>query len=835
MNVPFLTRSKPARGPASTSPRSGSRANGRPASNVGGKRPKPASRTSSRSKNGRPGGGSRAAAGKSAPPESWGDRLLTRRGVAARLTMAALACLAVVVAVRGWEPTQQTRLGDFAGDGIAARVPFAVEDGIQTASRRATARASVPPIFRNDPGQLDGLDALFRRQLGTLAMSESWDQAPAPARAAFGLVVAETGEDRAAAEEAARGQFQTIRSVLAGRPSEDGDDRPAAPARLDALTAELRPLLAALAEIGTLTDEALRTADLTENASIIVLDADEPVPPPGTLADADVPAETHTIEWLLTQSDGLDVAWNAAPGLSALRAQVERWLIRSVPASLTEDKPATESAREAAAGAVPAASTEFFRGDMLVPPGEVIDGDAADLLAEEHATLTALAGRPARLARAVVVAGILAVIAGLIGAFVRRNEPRLMSDPGRLASYLGLIVAAVALAHWLSFDPWRAEAVPVLVCAMTFAVAYNQWLAGLTGLAVSAVVVFSTTADIGHLMVLSSAAAAAVLPLSRVPSRSTVIGVGFFAAAVYLVVSLGVGLIERQPLAAEWSDIWTIVQPALMNGLRGAGWCLLAGYFVAGSLPFIERSFGVVTDISLLEMSDVSHPLLQELVRRAPGTYNHSIAMATIGETAADAIGANGLLLRVAAYYHDVGKMLKPHYFIENQTAEDRGRHDELAPAMSTLIIIGHVRDGVDLARQHGLPQRIIDFVEQHHGTTLVKYFYHEAGKRAKEEEGHEGDAEEAAFRYPGPKPQTREAGVMMLADAVESATRSLSEPTPGRIENLVGAITMDRLLDGQFDESSLTLREIRVVERSLVKSLIGMHHGRIKYPDQKD
>ncbi len=123
-------------------------------------------------------------------------------------------------------------------------------------------------------------------------------------------------------------------------------------------------------------------------------------------------------------------------------------------------------------------------------------------------------------------------------------------------------------------------------------------------------------------------------------------------------------------------------------------------------------------------MSDVSHPLLQELVRRAPGTYNHSIAMATIGETAADAIGANGLLLRVAAYYHDVGKMLKPHYFIENQTAEDRGRHDELAPAMSTLIIIGHVRDGVDLARQHGLPQRIIDFIEQHHGTTLVKYFY---------------------------------------------------------------------------------------------------------------
>ncbi|NNJ26105.1 hypothetical protein LzC2_21850 [Planctomycetes bacterium LzC2] len=748
--------------------------------------------------------------------------------------MAAVACFAVVAAVRGWEPTQRTRLGDFAGDGIAARVPFEVEDTAQTQSRKLTARAAIPPIFQNDPGKLSGLDALFRRQLNTLASSESWDQAPAPARAAFGLTVAETGDNRVAAEDAARNRFRFIRSVLSGLPAE-GDDRPAAAERLDALTGQLRPLLAALAEIGTLNDEALRANDLTEDDLILVFNPGEPLPPPESLSETDVQAKTHTTNWLLTQTDNFDTHWDAAPALSALRAQVERWLIRSVPPSLTADPVATERARVAAEEAVPAAKTQFVRGQILVPPGEVIDGNAADLLAEEHAALVALAGPETRITRAAVVAGVLIVIAGLIGAFLKRNEPRLMSEPGRLASYLGLVVTAVALGRWLSFDPWRAEAVPVLACAMTFAVAYNQWLAGLTGLAVSAVVVFSTTADLGHLFVLSSAAAAAVLPLSRVPSRSTVIGVGFFAAAVYLVVSLCVGLIERQPLVGDWSEALVVTQPVLMNGLRGAGWCLLAGYFVAGSLPFIERSFGVVTDISLLEMSDVSHPLLQELVRRAPGTYNHSIAMATIGETAADAIGANGLLLRVAAYYHDVGKMLKPHYFIENQTAEDRGRHDELAPAMSTLIIIGHVRDGVDLARQHGLPQRIIDFIEQHHGTTLVKYFYHEAGKRAEAEPGHEGDAEESAFRYPGPKPQTREAGVMMLADAVESATRSLSEPTPGRIENLVGSITMDRLLDGQFDESSLTLREIRIVEDSLVKSLIGMHHGRIKYPDQKD
>jgi hypothetical protein len=260
----------------------------------------------------------------------------------------------------------------------------------------------------------------------------------------------------------------------------------------------------------------------------------------------------------------------------------------------------------------------------------------------------------------------------------------------------------------------------------------------------------------------------------------------------------------------------------------------VAGYFVAGSLPFLEAGFGFVTDISLLELSDVSHPLLQDLVTKAPGTYNHSIAVATIGEAAADRIGANGLLVRVAAYFHDIGKMLKPQYFIENMTEDDRGLHARLAPAMSTLIIIGHVKDGADLARQHNLPDRIIDFIEQHHGTTLVEYFYREAARQTELDPDHRTDAEESSFRYPGPKPQTRESAVLMLADAVESASRTLSEPTPKRIGSLVHEMAMKRLLDGQFDQCSLTLNELRTVEESLVKSLIAIFHARIRYPEQK-
>ncbi len=259
---------------------------------------------------------------------------------------------------------------------------------------------------------------------------------------------------------------------------------------------------------------------------------------------------------------------------------------------------------------------------------------------------------------------------------------------------------------------------------------------------------------------------------------------------------------------------------------------VISGLLMTGLLPFIEGIFDVQTEISLLELGDVAHPLLQELVRRAPGTYNHSINVASIAEAAAESIGANGLLLRVGAYFHDIGKMLKPQYFVENQGTQ-ANRHETLLPAMSTLIIIAHVKDGADLARQHHLPQPLIDLILQHHGTTLVEYFFNRANKQSAEDPD-AGHVDEGSYRYPGPKPQTREAAVLMLSDAVESASRSLTEPAPARIESLVHDIAMKRLLDGQFDECGLTLQELRTIEESLVKSLTAMYHGRVKYPDQQ-
>jgi hypothetical protein len=236
--------------------------------------------------------------------------------------------------------------------------------------------------------------------------------------------------------------------------------------------------------------------------------------------------------------------------------------------------------------------------------------------------------------------------------------------------------------------------------------------------------------------------------------------------------------------------------------------------------------------MSLLELGDVSHPLLQQLVQRAPSTYNHSITVGSIAEAAAEAIGARGLLVRVGAYYHDIGKMLNPEYFIENQPP-DANLHESLLPAMSSLVIIAHVKDGADLARQHGLPSPIIDLIHQHHGTTLVAYFYERANEqRLLDLNG--GEVDESSYRYPGPKPQTREAGVLMLADSAESAARTLVDPTPARIENLVREVAENKLDDGQFDESGLTLRELRTIERTMVKSLTAVYHGRVKYPEPK-
>ena len=251
-----------------------------------------------------------------------------------------------------------------------------------------------------------------------------------------------------------------------------------------------------------------------------------------------------------------------------------------------------------------------------------------------------------------------------------------------------------------------------------------------------------------------------------------------------------------------------------------------------GLLIFFERVFHVATDLTLLELSDFNHPLLRQLSEKTPGTFHHSVTIGNLAEAAAEAIRGNAILARVGAYYHDIGKTLKPEYYVENQTGS-RSKHTKLRPRMSALVIISHVKEGMELARQHGLPEKVIDFIPQHHGTNRIPFFYDKALKQAAARKNPKDTIHEEDFCYPGPKPQTKETAIVMLADLVEASTRTIEEMTPQRLEQAIDNLVKQRFVEGQLDECELTLRELTKIKEAFFKILIGIHHQRIQYPEQ--
>jgi hypothetical protein len=306
----------------------------------------------------------------------------------------------------------------------------------------------------------------------------------------------------------------------------------------------------------------------------------------------------------------------------------------------------------------------------------------------------------------------------------------------------------------------------------------------------------------------------------QVEKRATMLGAGFFSAVIMSFVMLLFHLLLGYPLAEVPLKITLIL-------LGGVGSSLIT----AGLLPIIEHTFDYTTNFKLLELANLEHPLLEQMMVSAPGTYHHSILVGNLCKAAAESIGAHPILTRVAAYYHDVGKLKMPHYFIENRRGFDDA-HRNLSPSMSSLIILSHVKEGVELAEKYRLGKKIYEIIRQHHGTSLVSYFY----KRAKDMEDPDLSlTDEKAFRYAGPKPQTREAGIVMLADSVEAASRTLDDPTPKRIETHVQNIIEQIFLDGQLDECELTLKDLHAIQRSFITILMGIFHQRIEYPERNE
>ena len=323
----------------------------------------------------------------------------------------------------------------------------------------------------------------------------------------------------------------------------------------------------------------------------------------------------------------------------------------------------------------------------------------------------------------------------------------------------------------------------------------------------------------------------------QVRRRAQLIRAGVGVGVAIWLSSLSFGMIGPinlfPPMDNDWGMIGVQSALTLGNGI-------VTAMIVGGALPMLEQLFQITTDVSWLELSDLNHPLLRRMTIEAPGTYHHSLVVANLAEGAAEKIGANATLCRVCAYFHDVGKLVKPEYFTENMNFE-RNPHDDLAPTMSALIIIAHVKEGVDLALTHGLNKQIIDVIQQHHGTSLVYYFYQRAiqqqedaragGKIMNIREEDIPEVQEESFRYSGPKPQTKESAIVSLADIVESASRSLEKPTPQKVEQLVDELIEERIADGQLDECDLTLGELRVIAKRFRFTLMTMLHTRIAYP----
>ncbi len=318
------------------------------------------------------------------------------------------------------------------------------------------------------------------------------------------------------------------------------------------------------------------------------------------------------------------------------------------------------------------------------------------------------------------------------------------------------------------------------------------------------------------------AGALAVYTVRDIRNRSQIIRSLGFIFLGYAITIIALGL-ERIEAVGNLVEELTF---ALANSL-------VSPVLTFGLLIFFERYFKVTTDLTLIELGQFHHPLLKMLSEKAPGTYHHSMTMGNLAEAAAAAVGANEVLARVGAYFHDIGKIEKPTYFVENQKGS-RNRHEKLAPRMSSLIIQNHVKKGIALAREYNLPEEVVDFIPQHHGTTLIDFFYHKALAMAErsDDETKMDEINEQDYRYPGPKPQTKETGILMLADSIEAAARSLEDPSPQKLEAMIDDLIKKRFEEGELDECPLTLKDLTNIKRAFLNVLVGVYHSRVKYPE---
>jgi len=485
--------------------------------------------------------------------------------------------------------------------------------------------------------------------------------------------------------------------------------------------------------------------------------------------------------------------------------------------NLSYDKEATESEKRLKAEEVQPIYNiiEVKRNESILSKGERIGKDHIEKLKgiEQSEPSVMKAGGAFAI---LILVGLFMLVTVL---YLKFYEPSLAAGNKELVLLSFITILMLIVAKAIVMSPWPSNLVPVAVASMLIAILINSRLAIITTCFLSVLIgmISGNRLDIAGMSLVGGIIG--IFAMKGVRRRSQVITAGLCVGFANMSYLIGMGLIRAL-------DFKTAITESFFGFTSG----LISAVIVTGVLPIFENIFKVTTDISLLELADLNHPILKEMVMKAPGTYHHSLVVGNLAEAACEAIKANPLLARVSSYFHDIGKIEKAPYFSENQLSPVDSAHDKLSPTMSSLIITNHVKNGVELAKKYKLNRNIIDIINQHHGTGLVFYFFKRALEKVTDEE-----VGEQSFRYPGPKPQTKEAACVLLADSVEAASRTLDDPTPSRIKGLVRKVINNKFIDGQLDECDLTLKDLERISEVFTHILTGIFHTRVKYPEEPE
>ena len=481
----------------------------------------------------------------------------------------------------------------------------------------------------------------------------------------------------------------------------------------------------------------------------------------------------------------------------------------------------THLLREAAMAAVPPQQVIIRQGEKIIGAGEIVQPETLVKLNALGLAETLVPWRT------IVGNALLVIILMLVVLVYLYQQNRKIFNRAGYLYLIGIIVVMVLavakaivfgnVAQWPELGALFGYMAPLAAAGMLIAILLDSRLAVLIATIMSFLLVIMTDGQVRFGLVGLVSSITGIYGVGKLSQRGDMVKAGIFTG-IAGVITIGImGILSN---ASASLILTSSILFGLINGF-------LSSVLTIGFLPYLEGIFGITSAVRLLELSHPNNPLLKRLLTEAPGTYYHSLIVGNLAEAAADEVEADGLLARVGAYYHDIGKLKRPYFFIENQIAKNNP-HDKITPSLSTLIVTSHVKDGVEMAKENKLPAVIIKIIEQHHGSGLCTFFYHKALENGQK---NKGNIKEIEFRYEGPKPQTKETAIIMLADVVEAAVRSLSNQTPGKIEGMVRKTIKEKLLDGQLDESDLTFKDLDRIAGAFVQVLNGIFHTRVEYP----